>query len=180
MAVTEVFSSELPDGYIDVPLLTDERMVRQQAACYLVYEKPIWPGQLALTNQRLLFRPLDLTATSKMTRDGICFLPDDLAVLGTVVGGALDYAAVYEEGSARVIHPPTISGVRPGMGASLLHPPSLVLTFADGSTMDIGIVKGMGSANFWHANNTARDEVVEEISAQLVANGVGQTGSSEK
>ena len=58
------------------------------------------------------------------------------------------------------------------MDAALLHPPSLELTFAKGQTLEIGILKSMGSPNFWHANNEARDEMVAAIMTQLVANGL--------
>jgi hypothetical protein len=172
LTVTELFTSEVPDGYIDVPLLADEQMVHQQTASYLVYKKPIWGGQLALTNQRVLFRPLDPTATSKMIKDGIAFLPDDLAVLGQVVDRVLDYSTAYGEDTVAAIEAFAISGVGGGMDASLLHPPSLVLTLVGGRTIEIGVLKSLGSANFWHANNTARDEMVAAISDQLVANGV--------
>jgi hypothetical protein len=47
------------------PLLSDEQMIRQQSASYLVGQQPIQPGQLALTRQRLLLRPLDPTAIAE-------------------------------------------------------------------------------------------------------------------
>jgi hypothetical protein len=171
VAMTDFFASE-SDGYIDVPLLDDEQVIRQQTASYLVYRKPIWAGQLALTNQRLLFRAIDANSTSKMTKDGIEFLPDDLAVLGQVVDKVLDYSTVYTSEPTVTINAPAISGVRAGMDAALLHPPSLVLTFSHGETLEVGILKSMGCANFWHANNEARDEMVAEILSQLVSNGL--------
>ena len=170
--MTELFTSGLPDGYIEVPLLEGEQMVRQQTASYLVYGKPIWGGQLALTSQRVLFRPLDGSATSKMIKDGIDFLPDGLAVLGKVADKVFDYSVVYDAGSVGAITTQLITGVRGGMDAGVLHPPSLALTLVDGRTIEIGILKSLGSLNIWHANNTARDEMVASISAQLIANGL--------
>jgi hypothetical protein len=156
-----------PDGYIEVPLLDGERLIRQQTASYLVNGKAIWGGQLVLTSQRLLFRPLDLNGLSKIAKDGIELLPDDLAVFGKVVDKVLDYSTAYGNQKAGAVATSLITSVRPGRNAGLLHPPSLVLTMSDGRQLEIGILHSLTSMNPLPINNVARDETVAAISAQL-------------
>ncbi|NEA36926.1 hypothetical protein [Streptomyces sp. SID13031] len=144
-------------------------MIRQQVASYMVNGKAMWGGQFALTNQRLLFRPLDTSGVAKMIKDGVEFLPGDLAILGKVVDKALDYSTAYGDSLAGAINTSEIVGVIRGRNAALSHPPSLVLEFADGRRLEIGVLKSIGSPNFLPSNNSARDEMIEAILSELHA-----------
>jgi hypothetical protein len=122
---------------------------------------------LVVTNQRVLFRPLDVGAAQKMIKEGVRFLPDELAVLGKVVNKVFDYTVAYGEGLAGGIETSKITGVRPGRNAGLLHPPTLVLSFGNGRTLEIGVLKSIGTPNISPANNLARNELVHGINQQL-------------
>ena len=54
-----------------------------------------------------------------------------------------------------------------GRNAGLMHPPTLVLSFDDGRTLEIGLLKSIGTPNISRANNTVRDEMILAISQQL-------------
>lgn len=164
--MTGIFAPK-PDGYLDVPLLDGEQMIRQQTASYLVDGKAVWGGQLVLTSQRLLFRPLDLNGLSKMAQDGVDLLPGDLAVFGKVVDKVLDYTTAYGNAKAGAVETSLITSVRAGRDAALLHPPSLVLTMSDGRELEIGILHSIHSPNFLPVNNADRDEMVTAIAGQL-------------
>lgn len=157
------------DGYVDVPLLSGEQVLRRQTAAYLKGGKSIWGGQLIVTNQRILFRPLDVGAAASMIKDGIDFLPGNLADLGKVVSKTLDYTTAYGERLAGAVGIAEIVSASRGQNASLTKPASLVLRFADGRALEIGVLKGKGYPTFWPANHTVRDEVVSLISHQLAA-----------
>lgn len=158
------------DGYVDVPLLEGEQIIRQQTAS--VDGKSIWGGQLIVTNQRVLFRPLDMKGTTKLINDGIGFLPDNLGVLGKVVSKALDYTTAYQDGLQGAAPTAAIAGVRVGGNGGLFHPPSLVLTMDTGTQVEIGILKSRLTPNFSTANRLARDELILLISAQRAAGGL--------
>jgi len=163
--MTGIFGPK-PTGYVAIPLLAGEQIVRQQPASYLVNGKAMWGGQLVLTNQRLLFQPLDMGAVTKLISEGIDFLPDNLAILGKVVSKALDYTSTYQGKLTSAINSSSIVGVVAGMNASLGHPPSLILTFDNGRRLELGILNSIKSPNFLPANNAARDAMVAAIRAQ--------------
>lgn len=156
-------------GYVDVPMLEGERIVHQTAATFLIGDTSMWPGKLVLTNQRLLFKPVSLKAISDILKEGIEFLPGNLAVLGKVVDKVLDYSTAYGDSKAGAVKTSTITGVRPGNNAALIHPPSLILAFGDGRSLAIGIVQALWCPHIWPGNNRARDEMVAAISSQLDA-----------
>ena len=156
-----------PDGYVDVPLLEGEEIVRRQAAS--VDGKSIWGGQLVLTNQRLLFGPLDMRGARKLINDGVEFLPDGLGVLGKVVSKALDYTTAYQDGLAGAVPTTAIASVGPGQNRGLFHPPSLLLTMDNGTRVEIGILESKFTPNIALSNRVARDEMVQLIAAQLAA-----------
>ncbi|HEU4568933.1 MAG TPA: hypothetical protein VFR99_12930 [Marmoricola sp.] len=159
------------DGYVEVPLLEGEHMIRQQTAS--VDGKSIWGGQLVLTDQRLLFRPLSVKGATKLINDGIDFLPDDLGVLGKLVSKALDYSTAYGEGKAGAVATRSIQQVAAGRNAGLFHPPSLVLTLEDGTRVELGILRSRGSANADPRNNAVRDEWLGLIRQHLSPDGLG-------
>jgi hypothetical protein len=158
------------DGYADVPLLEGEQIIRQQASS--VDGKSIWGGQLVLTNQRLLFRPVDMKGTTKLINDGIEFLPDNLAVLGKVVSKALDYTTAYQDGLPGAVPTTAIGSVGIGRNGGLFHPPSLVLTLDTGNRVEFGILKSKFTPNIAPSNRVARDEMVQLIKAQMAAGGL--------
>jgi hypothetical protein len=158
------------DGYADVPLLEGEQIIRRQTAS--VDGKSIWGGQLVLTNQRLLFRPLDMKGTTKLINDGIEFLPDNLGVLGKVVSKALDYTTAYQDGLPGAVPTSAIASVKAGRNGGLLQPPSLVLTMDNGTRVEIGILKSKFTPNIARSNRVARDEMVQLIKAQMAAGGL--------
>ena len=126
-----------------------EEVLHQQTAS--ANGRSIWGGTLVLTNQRLMFRPLDVgVATAVMSGGGVHLGPKSIAV-------------------------PTsfIEGVEPGSDPGLFHPPSLVLTLRDGTRVVIGICASRFTPNISRRNRTARDHVVELIKAQLTAGGPG-------
>jgi hypothetical protein len=79
----------------------------------------------------------------------------------------LDYTVAYGERLAGGIETSRIAGVRNGRNAGLMHPPTLVLSFDDGRTLEIGLLKSIGTPNISRANNTVRDEMILAISQQL-------------
>ena len=159
------------DGYADVPLLEGEHIILAQTAS--VDGKSIWGGQLVLTNQRLLFRPLDMKATEKLLSDGIdLFLPNNLAVLGNVVSKGLDYSSAYQDGLTGAVETTSITGVTAGRDAGLLHPPSLVISMSNGAQTTIGILKSKFTPNISPANNQARDEMIALIQQHRAAGGL--------
>lgn len=159
-----------PDGYVNVPLLEGEQVIRRATAS--VDGKSVWGGHLILTNQRLLFRPLDMKGTTKLINDGIEVLPDGLGVLGKVVSKALDYATAYQDGLQGAVPNTAIAGVEPGEDPGLFHPPSLVLTLDIGTRIEIGILRSKLTPNLWSSNRVARDEIVQLIRNQLSVGGV--------
>lgn len=163
-AMSGIFAAK-SDGYADVPLLGGEQIVRTQTAS--VDGKSIWGGQLVITNQRILFRPLDVKGATKLLNDGIEFLPDQLAVLGKVVSKALDYAGAYGDNLAGAVPRAEIASVATGKGAALFHPPSLLLALGSGQKVELGILYGRLSPNLDPRNSRARDEIVTLIRALI-------------
>lgn len=159
------------DGYASIPMLDGEQVIRAQTAS--VDGKSIWGGQLVVTNQRVLFRPLDMKATTKLLNDGIEFLPDNLAVFGKVVAKGLDYSSAYQDGLTGAVPTSDIVGVDVGDGAGLFHPPSLILSMSTGAQTKVGILASKFSPNISPANAKARDEMIALIRQQLVAGGLG-------
>lgn len=156
--------------YAQVPLLEGERRIREQVAT--IDGNSLWGGQLVLTDQRLLFQPLDVKAATKLLSNGIDFMPANLAVLGKVVSKALDYTTAYQDGLEGAVPTTAITSVDPGRGPALFHPPSLVLTMDNGNTVEFGILRSKLTPNISPTNTTARDEMVALIRAQLALGGL--------
>ncbi len=158
------------DGYAPLPLLAGEQIVREQTAS--VDGKSVWGGLLVLTNQRLLFRPINVKGMDKLIKDGIDFLPESYGVLGKVVGKALDYVEVYQDGTAGAVDVAAIASVTSGKNAGPFHPPSLVVSMTDGAQTEVGILKSKMTPNISPSNNVARDEMIALIQQQLVDGGL--------
>ena len=160
------------DGYVEVPLLDDERIVHQQTAAALRGKVSVTGGQLVITTQRILFRALDVGAAVNLLRQSVDFLPDGLGVLGKMVDKSLDYATAYMGSVTGAIDTSAVRSVSPGMSAAVSHPPSLIVTMANGNSVEIGILHSISSPNFWPANTTDRHEIIGLIRSLLVQNGM--------
>ncbi len=134
----------MPDEFA---LREGEHVLRRQPAS--ADGKSIWGGTLVLTNQRLIFQPLDLGAAT--------------AVLG---GGA---GHLGPQGMS--VSTDDIRKVEASRDPGLFHPASLVLTLRDRSRVVIGVGAGRFTPNFSRKNAVARDEMVDLINAQLGVHG---------
>ncbi len=148
-------------------MLEGERILKSCVAACLVRGMPSWGGQLVLTDQRILFRPLDVSAAANILREGIDLLPDNLAVLGQLVGKALDYSTAYGDALSGAIETARITGVRRGRNASLTRPPTLVLSYEDGHELEVGLLASRSSLNLRPQNSVVRDEMMRAVEAQI-------------
>lgn len=153
------------DGYADVPLLAGEQVIRRQTAS--VGAPSMWGGQLVVTNQRILFRPVDVKGLAELLTEGVSLLPDGLADLGKLVPKVLDYASAYQDGLAGALPTASITGVRAGRDPQMTAPPSLILGLDTGSTVELGILTSIRTPSIWPGNRTARDDTIELIDALL-------------
>lgn len=163
--MTGIFAAR-DDGYVDVPLLPGERVLRQQQAAYLKGGQSLVGGMLVVTDQRLLFRPIEVGMASKLLNDGIEFLPDGLAQLGKLAGKLIGYATDTVNGAAGAVPMATIVAVEPGVDAGA-HPSSLVLTAEDGRRIEIGISASLFTPIWSKKSDRVRDEIVALIRGQL-------------
>jgi hypothetical protein len=117
-------------------------------------------GDLVLTNQRLLFTPLNINDAASLLTYGL-----------TKTGAPGQAAAVVGWMQKQAVQQPVgldaISEIRAGRGASLLHPPSLVVTLSTGTGLEFGVLATRTSFNGSSANTAARDGFVSKVRSLL-------------
>jgi hypothetical protein len=124
------------DGYVNVPLLDGEQMIRQQSCGYL-HAGLNWGGKLAITNQRVLFRPMDFGVINTIVADGLDLLPDSIAQVGKLVSRVVNYAATYGDRLAGAVPYATIRAANAGDGSKL------ILTTDTGRQTNLGIAASL-------------------------------------
>src|SRR6202161_506003 len=80
-------------NYVDVPLLEGERIDHRQAASLLSHGVNMVPGRLVLTNQRLLFQPVNYGGLNKLVKLGLPLLSGGG---GAILGALIEAAAGYQ------------------------------------------------------------------------------------
>lgn len=159
--MTGIFATR-SNGYVNVPLLSGEQILRQQEGGYMRGGATLVGGKVVVTNQRLLFRPISIGVINKLVQDGIEMLPDRLAQIGKLVSKVLDYADTYTKGLAGAIPVAMITSANPGNRSSM------VLSVDSGRQTNLAI-----AASFWSRiwdvkkNDSARDEMIALIRSVL-------------
>lgn len=150
--------------HANIPLLAGEKVIRQVNAAF----GHSIGGLLILTSQRLIFRALEVAGARKLLEYGGSTLPDNLVILGKLVDKELDLSSAYTDTEIGVDHTDSIASVAVGREKSgLFNPPSLVISTADGRTIEFGIVASITTPNFSKRNAAIRDAMVQTINAQL-------------
>jgi hypothetical protein len=143
-----------------VELLPGEREVHRTAGSVLAGGLAAVGGDIVVTDQRLLFAPLDVTQVSSLLTAGLKRAGAPGAST-TLVGWIADRV----EGSATAVR---VAAIRPGANASLMRPPSVVVTTSDGRTVELAVLASRTTANVSVANTAARDRLVSVVSTHLV------------
>jgi hypothetical protein len=121
-------------------------------------------GDLVLTSQRLIFTPLNVKDIGKLLAYGL-----SKAGASELVAG-IPEKLVKAVGEATVIGPGTlssISSVDAGSGPSLLKPPTIIVTTADGSRTEIGILAARMAMNRSNENTIARNGFLAQLRQAL-------------
>src|ERR1700728_2117143 len=107
-------------NYVDVPLLEGERIDHRQAATLLSHGVNMVPGQLVLTNKRLLFQPVNYGGLNKLAKLG---LPLISGGGGAILGALIAAADVIQTGHTGTVPIEQIDSVSVGrLKANLIHP----------------------------------------------------------
>jgi hypothetical protein len=109
-------------------------------------------GDLVLTNQRLLFTPLNTKDVSTLLSFGLTKAGAGRAV--AVVGW---FQGQIQQQASRLS---AIASVRANREPSLLHPPTMVVQLTDGRALEFGVVATRLSPNAAAANAQARDSFI--------------------
>jgi hypothetical protein len=110
-------------------------------------------GDLVLTGSRLVFVPLESRKAPPVV---------SWRLAETETGPATGKRRKPKPSS-----PDVLAAVRAGRPATLMAPPTLVLTLGDGATWEIGILAGRRKANRSADNTAARDRAVQAIRGRL-------------
>lgn len=140
------------DHYVDMPLLPNETILLRQAAA-----RPGIGGQLVVTTQRILWRPISLYKEGQAPADADR-RPSVLAALS---------AATHKSAPPSQLDVGSAIAIRAGRSGGLFHPPSVVLTTEEGSEVEIGILDAMLSSNRSRKNVVARDRVLAALQKAL-------------
>lgn len=163
--MTGVFGGSSGKYYIDVPLLEGEQIVHRQAATLLSHGVNMVPGQLVLTNQRLLFQPVNYGGLNKLVKLGLPLLPGGG---GAVLGALVEAAADYHKQRTGTVPIDQIDSVSIGqLRANPIHPASLVVNLKNGRSLEIAIYTSLGTIAFLPKHAAARDEMLSLIKTSL-------------
>lgn len=150
-----------PTGYVDVPLLEGERILRRWSTCFVIGGWATWTGAFVLTDRRLLLCPVELGAVPD-SAGPVEAVPDQAAFRERLVAIVLAADPIGDAG---------VLAVRPGHDATFAEPAILHLDLDDGRTVEIGILRSAGRSTWWSGSTTVRDELVDEIALLLAGPG---------
>jgi hypothetical protein len=114
-------------------------------------------GDLIVTNQRIMFTPLNTTDVSALLRAGLK-ATDAPSGSSALVGWLQRQVDETAEALDDVVT------VRAGDDGNWLKPPTVIFGLADGRSIEFGVLASRMSANGSAKNRTARDQLVGALS----------------
>jgi hypothetical protein len=133
-------------AYVDVPLLEGEGIIYRRAASLLSHGVNMVPGQLLLTNQRLLFQPVNYGGLNKLIKLGLPLLSGGG---GAILGALIEAAAGYQSNHTGTVPIDQIDSVKVGQKkANPIHPASLLINLKSGRSLEIAIYTSLGTIAF--------------------------------
>lgn len=142
--------------YVEIPLAPSEVTVLDKVGCLIKQGAPWIGGQLRLTTDRLLFRPWD-------TSDLVALLDWGLSKAGAPDPAVTLVGWLQAQNQAEEIYRDVVMDARAGRDPSLARPPTILVTLADGRSMEFGILKSLTSPNGSRANSVHRDELLTAL-----------------
>ena len=139
-----------------------ESTIASAAACTIKRGVAWVGGDLIVTNQRLIFNPWYSGDLTKLTSQGLKFVPIPHAHhMTTVVGSAqrLGTQADFDSG--------LITAVSVGQPAGLARPPTIVVERSNGAPLEFGIARSRWTPTRSHRNIVARDRILAAAKAAL-------------
>ena len=149
-----------------VQLLPDERELFRTAGAVLVAGSSAVGGDIVVTNQRLLFTPLNVADVAVLLGFGLQRAGAPKAATA-LIGHVSDYVSKAATAT-------DVVAIRDGREASLLSPPSVVIVSATGRELEFGVTASRRSLNVSPANEQARRQLVSLVQTQLAGAGRGQ------
>jgi hypothetical protein len=141
------------DGYIDIPLNDYEQIVREQTAGMHQVG-----GLLVVTNQRLLFRPMDLGLANDLIQYGLRLIGGHTALIGHFVSALVKYAELQRQ----AIPAEQITAVGPGSSQD-----ALLVERTGGHSYQFHVSASPWSPRWSRKNEAARNELIREIAIYL-------------
>jgi len=117
---------------------------------------PFTGGQIALSNDRVIFNPINTDGAQKILAAGarVAGVPAvGLGLRALRQTGALDPTSVPRGG---------VTSVQPGRDAGILHPPTVVID-SDSGRQELGIVHNAAAPNWSKRNVEARDAFLRAL-----------------
>lgn len=122
--------------------------------------KPWVGGDLILTNQRLLFAPLNTKDVGALVRYGLKV--SGVTGAGAVIGWMQKQIRHEATGLAGIA---SVSASR--SGGHLIHPPAMVVELTDGKRLEFGVLNSRLSPTRAQANVAVRDAFVSRVQTVL-------------
>lgn len=114
-------------------------------------------GDLVVTNQRVVFVPLNVRDVAPLLSKGL--KAADVSGASALVGWLQKQIDGSETSMDRVV------SARAGSGGSLFKPPTVLFKLADGRDLEFGVLAGRTSMNLSAKNRTVRDQLVSTLTA---------------
>lgn len=141
------------DGYMPIPLNDYEQVIREQTAgTHQV------GGLLVLTNQRLLFRPIDLGLANNLIHQGLRLIGGHTALIGHFVSALVKYAELQRQS----IPAEEITAVDPGSSRDALW-----IERAGGQRYQFHVSASLWTIRWSRQNETARNRLIKDINSYL-------------
>jgi hypothetical protein len=141
------------DGYIPIPLNDGEQVIHdQEAGIHQV------GGRLVLTNQRLLFRPMDLGLANDLIHQGLRLIGGHTALVGHFVSALVKYAHMQKQ----AIPTEQITAVGPASSRDTLW-----IERAGGHRYEFHVTTTIWTSRLSPKNEAVRDAFIQEISSYL-------------
>jgi hypothetical protein len=139
-----------------------ESTIASAAACTIKRGVAWVGGDLIVTNQRLIFNPWYSSDLTKLTSQGLKFVPIPHAHhMTTVVGSAQRLGTQADADSG------LITAVSVGQPAGLARPPTIVVERSNGAPLEFGIARSQWTRPRSHRNIVARDRILAAAKAAL-------------
>lgn len=152
--MTELFGGSSKRGYMPIPpQVGEEGILQQEAGIHQV------GGLLVLTNQRLLFQPIDVRLANKLIQYQLKLIGGHGAAL---VGHFVTALSKWVELQSTAIPAKAIAAVGPGQSGRALR-----VDTVDRRSFEFGIAASLYAPKWSSKNQVARDNLIEVIRSYM-------------